>query len=55
LSKTDEVTPDVVKKITAEFKKAKKIVTPISIMDDESLTEVKRKLNELIKEKTATV
>ena len=54
LSKTDEVTPDVVKKITAEFKKAKKIVTPISIMDDESLAEVKKKLNELIKEKTAT-
>lgn len=55
LSKSDEVTSEVVKKITAEFKKAKKMVTPISIMDDESLAEVKKKLNELIKEKTATL
>jgi len=53
LSKTDAVDKEKVKEITAEFKKMGKEIEPISIIDNETLEQVKKILNALIKEKTA--
>jgi len=51
LSKTDAISPDVVANIKKEFKKIKKEIIPISIIDPESINVVKKMLNSLIKEK----
>ncbi len=53
LSKTDAVTPEVIAKITKEFAKIKKEITQISIINPESINEVKKILNQIIQEKTA--
>jgi len=52
LSKSDFVSPDVVKKIIKDFKKIKKEIIPISIIDLESMKAVKKILNSIIAEKT---
>lgn len=51
LSKSDMVDEKTTKKIAADFKKKKLSITPISILDDESVKKVKELLNELKKEK----
>jgi len=53
LSKSDVTTSEVISKIKKDFKKLKKEITPISIIDSESMDNVKKILNNLIKEKTA--
>ena len=53
LSKSDAVTQDVIEKIKAEFQKLKKDCTEISIINPETLNEVKKILNLIIQEKTA--
>jgi GTP-binding protein len=53
LSKSDIVTPDVISKIKKEFKKIGKEITPISIIDTDSMNAVKKILDTLISEKTA--
>jgi len=55
LSKSDEVSLEVIEKLRKDFKKIKKEFIPISITDDKSMEEVKKILNELIKEKTVQV
>ena len=52
LSKTDLVEPDIISKIKKEFKKIGKDITTISIIDPESINNVKKILNNLISEKT---
>jgi GTP-binding protein len=53
LSKSDATTPEKIKQIAKDFKKLKKEGLPISIIDEASLKEVKKILNEIIKQKTA--
>ena len=53
LSKSDAVTQDVIEKIKEEFQKLKKDCTEISIINPETLNEVKKILNLIIQEKTA--
>ena len=53
LSKADEVSPDVVSKIKKDFKKIKKEIIPISIIEPESINTIKKILNTIIAEKTA--
>jgi len=53
LSKSDTVTQDKIKQVAKDFKKLKKEILPISIIDETSLKEVKKILNQIIKEKTA--
>ncbi len=55
LSKSDAVEADVIEKIKQEFKKLKKDCTEISIINPETLNEVKKILNNLIKEKTTLI
>lgn len=45
LTKSDAVSPEVLKTHVAAFKKIKKTVTPISILDNKSLEEVRKILN----------
>ena len=52
ISKTDEVLPEVVKKIKKDFQKIGREVFEISILSAESIEEVKKILNQIIKEKT---
>ena len=52
LSKSDSVDADVVLKIKKDFKKNKKDILPISIIDLKSMEAVKKILNSLISEKT---
>jgi GTP-binding protein len=52
LSKSDTVLPDIILKIKKEFKKIKKDITVISIIEPNSIEEVKKLLNKLIVEKT---
>lgn len=47
LTKSDAVTPEELKERLAALKKAKIKATPISILDDESMTEVKKILNRI--------
>jgi GTPase len=54
LTKTDMLEPAALKKILAAFKKAKKTVTPISILDDQSMEEVRKILNEIKAKKGIT-
>jgi len=54
LSKSDLISPEVVSERVEEFKKIKKEIIPISIIDPISMEGVKKILNELISEKTAT-
>jgi GTPase involved in cell partitioning and DNA repair len=51
LSKTDNVDPKEVEKKLKKLKKINENVVAISIYDDETLGEVKKILNELIKQK----
>lgn len=51
ISKSDTVLPDIILKIKKEFEKIRKNAVPISIIDSESLNEVKKILNKLILEK----
>ncbi|KKT91362.1 MAG: GTPase obg [Candidatus Jorgensenbacteria bacterium GW2011_GWA2_45_13] len=51
LSKSDTVDEKRIKAIMSEFKKKKLSITPISILDDESVKKVKELLNEIKKEK----
>lgn len=51
ISKSDEVSSDVLNKIITQFKEIGKKVLPISILDTESLDKVKKILNKLIEEK----
>jgi GTP-binding protein len=53
LTKSDAVSPERIKEIAAAFKKIKKTVTPISILDEKSMDEVKKILNTLKDEKGA--
>ena len=53
LSKSDSITSKRLDEIKKEFKKLEKEIKPISIIDNESLKDVKEILNILIKEKTA--
>ncbi|MBI1866473.1 MAG: 50S ribosome-binding GTPase [Candidatus Staskawiczbacteria bacterium] len=53
LSKSDTVLPEAVSKIIADFKRFKKEIIPISIIDSGSILRVKEILNELILNKTA--
>ncbi len=53
LSKSDEIEKKEITKIKAKFKKLKKTIIPISIIDPDSITAIKKILNDLIKEKTA--
>ena len=52
LSKSDTVDKDTISKIIKDFKKNKKEIIPISIINPESIVEVKKILNTIIKEKT---
>jgi len=52
LSKSDTITPEKIKQITKDFKKTKKTFLPISIIDEKSISEVKKILNKIAKEKT---
>ena len=53
ISKSDTVLESVIKNIKADFKKLNKEVTPISILDETSLGDFKKILNNLITEKQA--
>ncbi|MEK7477871.1 MAG: GTPase ObgE [Patescibacteria group bacterium] len=53
LTRSDEVKPEALKKILTGAKKLNKNVIAISAYDDESLDQVKKILNRLIKEKTS--
>jgi GTP-binding protein len=53
LSKSDTASSEIISKITKEFGKIKKEIIPISIIDFESVENVKKILNRLISEKTA--
>jgi len=52
LSKSDTTSPEIISKISKDFNKIKKEITPISIIDFESVDSVKKILNKLISEKT---
>ncbi|HOX21683.1 MAG TPA: GTPase ObgE [Candidatus Paceibacterota bacterium] len=52
ISKSDEVSPDALKEIVKKMKKLNKNILAISVLDAESLTSVKKILNQLILEKT---
>lgn len=52
LSKSDIITPQDIKKIAKDFKKIKKEIIPISIIDEKSIKEVQKILNNIAKEKT---
>jgi GTP-binding protein len=52
LSKSDTVSSDVISKTIAEFNKSGKKMIPISIIDPNSIENVKKILNDLISEKT---
>ena len=54
LSKSDLLEKNSVEKIKSAFKKIKKDIIPISIIDQESIEKVKRTLNLVAKEKLAT-
>ncbi len=51
LSKADSATPEKIASIKKEFKKIKKEINAISIIDTVSLEQVKKILNEVVKEK----
>ena len=51
LSKSDESNPENIKKIQKEFKKIKKEALPISIIDNDSIDEVKKLLNNIAEDK----
>ncbi|MFH1967908.1 MAG: Obg family GTPase CgtA [bacterium] len=51
ISKSDTVSKPIIKKIKDEFKKLKKEATPISIVDEASLNNFKKILNNLVAEK----
>ncbi len=51
LSKTDEVSLEKLPEITKAFKKLKKEILPISILDEQSIESLKKILNKLIEEK----
>ena len=51
ISKSDAVSPDIISKIKKDFKKLQKYILPISIIDSESLNEVKKILNKIITDK----
>lgn len=53
ISKSDSVNKKIITKIKKDFKKIKKEVTPISIIDPESIDQVKKILAALIAEKRA--
>jgi len=53
ISKSDTVSAQEIKGIINEFKKIKIEATPVSIIDEESLTSFKKILNQLISEKQA--
>ncbi|HBP01399.1 MAG: GTPase obg [Candidatus Moranbacteria bacterium GW2011_GWE1_49_15] len=53
ISRADTVSPEELKKKIKSLKKLKKEITPISILDDESLKQVKKILNKIADEKTA--
>ena len=53
ISKTDMVTPEELKEKIKSLKKLKKEITPISILDEESMEKVKKILNKIGDEKTA--
>jgi len=53
LSKSDVVDKDTISKIKKDFKKLKKIITPISIIDSDSIEGIKKILNAIASEKTA--
>lgn len=53
LTKSDAVSAEQIKTHSAAFKKIKKSVTPISILDESSMEEVKKILNTLLKQKGA--
>ena len=55
LSKSDEIDKKEITKIKAKFKKLKKEIVPISIIDLDSIASVKKILNKLIKEKTVPI
>ncbi len=55
LSKSDTILPEIVSKIVTDFKKIKKEITPISIIDFNSIENVKTILNKLILEKTTII
>ncbi|MEI7424581.1 MAG: GTPase ObgE [Candidatus Staskawiczbacteria bacterium] len=52
LSKVDSVDPEIISKIVKDFKKIKKEIIPISIIDPESINAVKKILNIIAAEKT---
>ena len=54
ISKSDTVEKDVIEEIKDDFKDLGKKVETISIIDSESLENVKKILSKLIKEKQAT-
>jgi GTP-binding protein len=51
LSRSDTATPEIISQIKKQFKKIKKEVLPISIIDTESIDAVKKLLNQVAKEK----
>ena len=53
LSKSDAISADVIAKIKKDFKKIKKEIIPVSIIEPESIAKIKKILNDIIKEKTA--
>ncbi len=53
LSKTDLINKNNIERIKRDFNKINKDITPISIIDEESIDKVKKALNNLIEEKTA--
>jgi len=53
ISKSDTADEKAIKKIQKDFKKLKKDTIPISIIDEDSLKQVKTILNEVAKQKTA--
>lgn len=53
ISKTDEVSGEVVEKIIKDFKKKKIEAIPLSVLDEGSVSNVKQILNKLIKTKTS--
>jgi GTP-binding protein len=52
ISKSDASTPEKLKQIAKDFKKVKKTVLPISIIDEASIKEVQKILNQITKQKT---
>lgn len=53
MSRSDEVSPEILKEKIKALKSLKKPITPISILDDESLKKVKATLSKIAEEKRA--